>query len=153
MTSSTLLNSQPFFTLTPKHSKHPLTNTGRPRNNPLPPNASSPVHSPLMKHNLPLKKKLHAIAKYLLEYTCSDGRQPMLLFMEKPSKKLYPHYYNVIEKPIDMITIESNIKVCLFVIYTKIRKFIKFLKHLVLVEYKLCSYFRQYFGVEFVMAN
>ncbi|XP_048486476.1 protein polybromo-1 isoform X3 [Plutella xylostella] len=83
---------------------------GRPRNNPLPPNASSPVHSPLMKHNLPLKKKLHAIAKYLLEYTCSDGRQPMLLFMEKPSKKLYPHYYNVIEKPIDMITIESNIK-------------------------------------------
>lgn len=34
----------------------------------------------------------------------------MLLFMEKPSKKLYPEYYNVIDKPIDMITIENNIK-------------------------------------------
>lgn len=46
-----------------------------------------------------------------MEFTCSDGRQPMLLFMEKPSKKLYPEYYNVIDKPIDMITIEANIKV------------------------------------------
>lgn len=35
----------------------------------------------------------------------------MLLFMEKPSKKLYPEYYNVIERPIDMLTIEANIKV------------------------------------------
>lgn len=34
----------------------------------------------------------------------------MLMFMEKPSSKLYPEYYSVIEHPIDMLTIESNIK-------------------------------------------
>lgn len=39
-----------------------------------------------------------------------DGRQPILMFMEKPSKKLYPDYYQVIAEPIDMLTIESNIK-------------------------------------------
>ncbi|XP_059047820.1 protein polybromo-1 isoform X2 [Achroia grisella] len=84
---------------------------GRPRTNPAPPSAPSPAPSPsIPKSNLPLKKKLHYIAKQMLEYTCPDGRQPMLLFMEKPSKKLYPDYYNVIDRPIDMLTIESNIK-------------------------------------------
>ncbi|KAJ0170793.1 hypothetical protein K1T71_013565 [Dendrolimus kikuchii] len=85
---------------------------GRPRVNPLTVPASSPVLTPTLsnKSNLPLKKKLHYISKQLVEFTCSDGRQPMLLFMEKPSKKLYPEYYNVIDKPIDMITIEANIK-------------------------------------------
>lgn len=34
----------------------------------------------------------------------------MALFMEKPSKKQYPDYYDVIQHPIDMITIENNIK-------------------------------------------
>lgn len=42
---------------------------------------------------------------------CEDGRQPMLMFMEKPSKKLYPDYYQVIAEPIDMLAIEANIKV------------------------------------------
>ncbi|KAJ8709729.1 hypothetical protein PYW08_009733 [Mythimna loreyi] len=82
---------------------------GRPRLNPVPAIAPSPVSTP-NKTNLPLKKKLHYISKQMVEFTCSDGRQPMLLFMEKPSKKLYPEYYNVIDKPIDMITIEANIK-------------------------------------------
>lgn len=66
-----------------------------------------------------------------------DGRQPILMFMEKPSKKLYPDYFQVrieislpelclptclhqchnvflwlqvITDPIDMLTIEANIK-------------------------------------------
>lgn len=43
-------------------------------------------------------------------FQCEDGRQPMLMFMEKPSKKLYPDYYKVIDSPIDMLTIEANIK-------------------------------------------
>lgn len=30
--------------------------------------------------------------------------------MEKPSKKLYPDYYKVIQEPIDMLTIENNIR-------------------------------------------
>lgn len=34
----------------------------------------------------------------------------MSLFMEKPSKKAYPDYYEVIQHPIDMNTIEQNIK-------------------------------------------
>lgn len=34
----------------------------------------------------------------------------MLVFMEKPSKKLYPDYYQVIQEPIDLLTIEGKIK-------------------------------------------
>lgn len=34
----------------------------------------------------------------------------MLMFMERPSKKLYPDYYNIIAEPIDMLTIEEKIK-------------------------------------------
>lgn len=34
----------------------------------------------------------------------------MLVFMEKPSKKLYPDYYEVIKEPIDLLTIEARIK-------------------------------------------
>lgn len=34
----------------------------------------------------------------------------MLMFMERPSKKLYPNYYKVIAEPIDMLTIEEKIK-------------------------------------------
>ena len=39
-----------------------------------------------------------------------DGRLPILLFMEKPSKKFFPDYYEVIQEPMDMLTIESNIR-------------------------------------------
>lgn len=35
---------------------------------------------------------------------------PMLMFMERPSKKLYPDYYKVIAEPIDMLTILEKIK-------------------------------------------
>ncbi|XP_069679864.1 protein polybromo-1 isoform X4 [Periplaneta americana] len=58
----------------------------------------------------PLKKRLHALAKCLIDYVREDGRQPILMFMEKPSKKLYPDYFQVIQDPIDMLTIEANIK-------------------------------------------
>lgn len=34
----------------------------------------------------------------------------MLAFMEKPSKKLYAEYYEVIDEPIDFLEIESKIK-------------------------------------------
>ena len=32
------------------------------------------------------------------------------MFLEKPSVKQYPDYYEVIAEPIDMLTIEANIK-------------------------------------------
>ncbi|XP_072395863.1 protein polybromo-1 isoform X2 [Diabrotica undecimpunctata] len=57
-----------------------------------------------------LKKKLHMLAKFMLDYTTEDGRKPMLAFIEKPSKKLYPEYYEVIAEPIDFLEIESKIK-------------------------------------------
>ncbi|XP_043276955.1 protein polybromo-1 isoform X2 [Venturia canescens] len=62
------------------------------------------------KDNIPLKRRLYALVKCVMEYVSEDGRQPMLAFMEKPSRKLYPSYYQVIAEPIDMLTIESNIK-------------------------------------------
>ncbi|XP_050071775.1 protein polybromo-1 [Anopheles maculipalpis] len=56
-----------------------------------------------------LKKKLLSLHEFLVGFTYDD-HQPMALFMEKPSKKLYPDYYQVIQHPIDMTTIENNIK-------------------------------------------
>lgn len=41
---------------------------------------------------------------------CEDGRKPMLAFIEKPSKKLYPEYYEIIAEPIDFLEIEAKIK-------------------------------------------
>jgi protein polybromo-1 len=35
---------------------------------------------------------------------------PVTVFLEKPSKKEYPDYYRIISDPIDMLTIEANIK-------------------------------------------
>lgn len=43
-------------------------------------------------------------------FQTEHGRVPMLMFMEKPSKKIYPDYYKVIAEPIDMLTIEEKIK-------------------------------------------
>lgn len=56
-----------------------------------------------------LKKKLLGVQKFFTEYTLNN-RRPMALFMEKPSKKQYPDYYDIIQHPIDMNTIEHNIK-------------------------------------------
>ncbi|XP_030752668.1 protein polybromo-1 isoform X2 [Sitophilus oryzae] len=74
----------------------------------------SPLGTPLRgrppKDFVPLKRRLHALAKYMLDFTCEDGRQPMLAFMEKPSKKLYAEYYEVIDEPIDFLEIEAKIK-------------------------------------------
>lgn len=43
-------------------------------------------------------------------FQVEDGRKPMLAFMEKPSKKLYPDYYEVISDPIDFLEIENRIR-------------------------------------------
>ncbi|XP_060527189.1 protein polybromo-1 isoform X2 [Cylas formicarius] len=74
----------------------------------------SPMGTPLRgrppKDFVPLKKRLFALCKYMLDYTCEDGRKPILAFMEKPSKKLYSEYYEVIAEPIDFLEIEAKIK-------------------------------------------
>lgn len=90
---------------------------GRPRIHPLPAAelVATPASTPSttkyyrFPNNPALKKKLLAIHKYLVDYTI-DNRQPMEPFLEKPSKKLYPDYYQIIQHPIDMNTIEKNIE-------------------------------------------
>ncbi|XP_038061798.1 protein polybromo-1-like isoform X2 [Patiria miniata] len=59
---------------------------------------------------LDLKTRLQMVCDTLVQYQDKIGRYPITLFMEKPSKKLYPDYYQVISEPIDMKTIESNIR-------------------------------------------
>lgn len=56
-----------------------------------------------------MKKKMLAIAKFLMDFVV-DNRHVMGAFMDKPSKKLYPEYYDIIDHPIDMTTIDSNIR-------------------------------------------
>lgn len=56
-----------------------------------------------------IKKKMLNLAKYLNEARFED-RDMMLPFREKPCIKLYPMYYEVIEHPIDMQTIEANVR-------------------------------------------
>lgn len=84
--------------VTPKRPK------GRPRIHPLPVSKATP------KAENPLRKRLRQLYRSLMDHIQEDGRQPILVFMEKPSKKLYPDYYRVIAEPIDMVTVDSNIK-------------------------------------------
>lgn len=57
-----------------------------------------------------LKKRLKIFYKTLIDFVDGTGRSLITLFMEKPSKKDYPDYYQIITEPIDMKTIEHNIK-------------------------------------------
>lgn len=57
-----------------------------------------------------LKKKMKLIIRTLIDFVDDQDRQICALFMEKPSKKDYPDYYEIIENPIDMKTIQMNVK-------------------------------------------
>ncbi|GFY58398.1 protein polybromo-1 [Trichonephila inaurata madagascariensis] len=57
-----------------------------------------------------IKKKARSLYKAIHDYVDDDGRPLISVFMEKPSKKDYPDYYEIISNPIDMKTIDSNIK-------------------------------------------
>jgi protein polybromo-1 len=81
---------------------------GRPRLGTTP-TTSGATKVRVPNHALALKKKLLALHRYFLDFTVNN-RRPMDLFLEKPSKKLYPDYYKVIHQPIDMQTIEAQIK-------------------------------------------
>ena len=77
---------------------------GRPRIHPI---KSTPKSASV---DTGLRKRMRQLYRCLMDFVMDDGRQPIQVFMEKPSKKLYPDYYRVISEPIDMITIDSNIK-------------------------------------------
>lgn len=88
---------------------------GRPRLNAnINPNTSGGANSQSPKANritinAQIKRKILGIQKYLIDYTVGN-RRPIELFMEKPPRKIYPDYYDIIQNPIDMNTIEHNIR-------------------------------------------
>ncbi|EDV30236.1 uncharacterized protein Dana_GF23180 [Drosophila ananassae] len=72
------------------------------------PNSNSPK-SNRIAINAAIKKKILSIQKYLVDYSVGN-RRPIEMFMEKPPRKIYPDYYDIIQSPIDMNTIEHNIR-------------------------------------------
>jgi len=57
-----------------------------------------------------LKKKLKILFNSIYHWANSDGIQPIGVFLEIPSRKDYPDYYDIITEPIDMNMIEQRIK-------------------------------------------
>merc|ERR1712142_68312 len=57
-----------------------------------------------------LKKRLKALFNSIYHWTNSDNIQPIGVFLEVPSRKDYPDYYDIISEPIDMNMIEQRIK-------------------------------------------
>ncbi|XP_033100393.1 protein polybromo-1-like isoform X2 [Anneissia japonica] len=57
-----------------------------------------------------MKQRMLQICDKLAKYQNELGRFPIELFVEKPSKKLYPDYYQVITEPIDLTTIRNDIE-------------------------------------------
>lgn len=41
------------------------------------------------------KRRAKLLFKTLMDYMTDDGRQPIVAFIEKPSRKDYPNYYEV----------------------------------------------------------
>lgn len=56
-----------------------------------------------------VSKEARELYKYALEYADEDGRVLSTIFLVKPSKKLYPDYYQLIKYPIAFENISSNI--------------------------------------------
>ena len=57
-----------------------------------------------------VRKKLRLLFNSIYYWANSDGIQPIGVFLEKPSRKDYPDYYDIISEPIDMNMIDARIK-------------------------------------------
>jgi protein polybromo-1 len=68
--------------------------------------SKSPSRSPKDQ----MKKKLRVLYNSVLNFRSREGIQLIGMFMEKPSRKDYPDYYEVITNPIDMTIINDRIK-------------------------------------------
>lgn len=82
--------------------------------------SSSPLRTAQSEKLLPeyddslLRKRLKFIVRSIMECK-EDGVYPVEMFLEKPLKKDYPDYYDIIVQPIDMKTIINKVqndKVC-----------------------------------------
>ncbi|XP_066976704.1 protein polybromo-1 isoform X5 [Macrobrachium rosenbergii] len=59
---------------------------------------------------LTFRRRARILFKTLMDYMTEDGRQPIVAFIEKPDKRNYPDYYEVIKQPIDMERILQKLK-------------------------------------------
>ncbi|EEC07487.1 polybromo-1, putative [Ixodes scapularis] len=74
------------------------------------PKKGSPRGRPPLSTPGELKKRLKLLIRSLLNHTDEMGRPLISIFMEKPLRKDYPDYYEIISNPIDMRTIDENVK-------------------------------------------
>ena len=66
--------------------------------------------SPVVGTGNELSKKLRTLYSDMIKFKNPQGIEYIEMFMERPSKKLYPDYYAVIKDPMDMKTINERIK-------------------------------------------
>ena len=57
-----------------------------------------------------LRKRLRLLFNSIYYWANSEGIQPIGVFLEKPSRKDYADYYDIISEPIDMNMIDARIK-------------------------------------------
>lgn len=57
-----------------------------------------------------IKKRLMAIYRVLAQHRDTDGRVVTELFVKRPSPKMYPEYYTIIKRPIDLKEIYQKIR-------------------------------------------
>jgi len=57
-----------------------------------------------------LRKRLRSLFNSIYYWANAEGIQPIGVFLEKPSRKDYPDYYDIITEPIDMNMIDARIK-------------------------------------------
>ena len=57
-----------------------------------------------------MKKRMKMMYNAVLKYQTKDGIELIGMFMEKPSRREYPDYYEVIANPIDMTMIDERIR-------------------------------------------
>uniref|UniRef100_H2ZED9 Polybromo 1 n=1 Tax=Ciona savignyi TaxID=51511 RepID=H2ZED9_CIOSA len=63
-----------------------------------------------IKRTETLRGRLRLLYETVLDAEDEEGREIIMLFLEKPSKKDYPDYYKLIVDPIDMRTIDKKIR-------------------------------------------
>ena len=75
--------------------------------------SSHEVSSKLLTPKSPkeaMRKRMKMMYNSVLKYKSKEGIEIIGMFMEKPSRREYPDYYEVIANPIDMTTIDERIR-------------------------------------------
>ncbi|XP_063701796.1 protein polybromo-1-like isoform X2 [Culicoides brevitarsis] len=108
-TSSILSSSNNAYKTDSKLNLKPPTKLLQSKTNSSSVNTTTTPKSKLNFHSALVKNKLLNLHKVMTDHL-HEGRKLILNFLEKPSELLYPDYYEVIDSPVDMLTIETNIK-------------------------------------------